>query len=259
MKKFILDLVVVENVRLNYQYTLLKLTHTEKLPPILPGQFAQIRVDNSPTTFLRRPISINFVDIQKNEIWLLIQIVGDGTRKMAELKIGDVLNLIAPLGNTFTVPTDKNAKIALMGGGVGVAPLLMWGEWLHKNGFTDCNFLIGARSEVDLLQLDEIKKYGNVFTTTEDGTHGEKGFVTHHSLLRVSNFEYIYTCGPTPMMKAVARYALEKGVFCEVSLENMMGCGIGTCLCCVTDTVEGNLCVCTEGPIFNATKLKWQI
>jgi len=111
----------------------------------------------------------------------------------------------------------------------------------------------------NLLQLCEFERFGNVYTTTEDGSHGEKGFVTQHSLLKASNFDYIFTCGPTPMMKAVAAYATQTKAFCEVSLENTMACGFGACLCCVTDTTEGHLCVCTEGPVFNITKLKWQI
>ena len=258
MKKFILDLTITHKVQLNEQNVLLKLTNIDQLPEILPGQFAEIRVDGSPTTFLRRPISINFVDYEKNELWLLIQIVGDGTRRMADMEVGQTLNAILPLGNTFTMPAEKNARIVLIGGGVGIAPLLMFGEKLHSMGY-NCNFLLGARSKTDLLQLDEFERYGKVYTTTEDGSYGEKGYVTHHSLLIGSNFDYIYTCGPTPMMKAVAYYAAANDIFCEVSLENMMGCGIGACLCCVTDTTEGNLCVCTEGPIFNITKLKWQI
>ena len=258
MKKFILDLTITHKVQLNEQNVLLKLTTIDQLPEILPGQFAEIRVDGSPTTFLRRPISINFVDYEKNELWLLIQIVGDGTRRMADMEVGQTLNAILPLGNTFTMPAEKNACIVLIGGGVGIAPLLMFGEKLHSMGYY-CNFLLGARSKADLLQLDEFERYGKVYTTTEDGSYGEKGYVTHHSLLIGSNFDYIYTCGPTPMMKAVAYYAAANDIFCEVSLENMMGCGIGACLCCVTDTTEGNLCVCTEGPIFNITKLKWQI
>ena len=258
MKKFILDLTITHKVQLNEQNVLLKLTNIDQLPEILPGQFAEIRVDGSPTTFLRRPISINFVDYEKNELWLLIQIVGDGTRRMAEMEVGQTLNAILPLGNTFTMPAQKNARIVLIGGGVGIAPLLMFGEKLHSMGY-NCNFLLGARSKADLLQLYEFERYGKVYTTTEDGSYGEKGYVTHHSLLIGSNFDYIYTCGPTPMMKAVAYYAAANDIFCEVSLENMMGCGIGACLCCVTDTTEGNLCVCTEGPIFNITKLKWQI
>ena len=258
MKKYAKDLLITENRQLNDQYFLLKLTSDAPLPEMQPGQFAEVRVDGSPTTFLRRPISINFVDYEKNELWLLIQIVGDGTRALSYLKSGDALNVIFPLGNTFTLPEDKNARILLVGGGVGVAPILMMGEKLHLLGYR-CNFLLGARSEKDLLQLDDFARYGTVFTTTEDGSHGEKGYVTHHSLLNASDFDFIYTCGPTPMMKAVARYAQEKGVQCEVSLENMMACGIGACLCCVTATTEGNLCVCTEGPVFNTTKLKWQI
>lgn len=258
MKKYVKDLLITENKQLNEQYFLLKLTSDEKLPEMQPGQFVEARVDGSPTTFLRRPISVNFVDYEKNELWLLIQIVGDGTRAMSRLKTGDTLNVVFPLGNTFTLPEDKNARILLVGGGVGVAPMLMLGEKLHRFGYK-CNFLLGARSAKDLLQLEDFARYGTVFTTTEDGSHGEQGYVTHHSLLNDSNFDFIYTCGPTPMMKAVARYAREKSVWCEVSLENMMACGVGACLCCVTATTEGNVCVCTEGPVFNITKLKWQI
>ena len=92
---------------------------------------------------------------------------------------------------------------------------------------------------------------------TEDGSLGEKGLVTQHSLF-TADYDHIYTCGPTPMMKAVARYALDKGIECEVSLENMMACGVGACLCCVVDSDEGHKCVCKEGPVFNAKKLtKW--
>ena len=258
MKKFILDLIVKENKTLNSQYFLLILTSKEQLPEMLPGQFVEVRVDNAPTTFLRRPISINYVDYNRNELWLLVQIVGAGTAKLSTLKQGDVVNLILPLGNSFTLPHTKDANILMIGGGVGIAPLLFWGAYLHKKGY-QCNFLLGGRSKDNLLQLCEFEQFGKVYTTTEDGTHGERGFVTQHSVLSASNFDYIYSCGPTPMMKAVASYALKNSVFCEVSLENTMACGIGSCLCCVTDTTEGNLCVCTEGPVFNITKLKWQI
>jgi len=258
MKKFILDLIIKKNVRLSNQYALLVLGSPDKLPEILPGQFAEVRVDGSSTTFLRRPISIHFVDYILNELWILIQVVGDGTRRMAEMKMGETLNMILPLGNSFSLPEDKNARILLVGGGCGVAPLLYSGSYLKNMGF-ECNFLLGARTKDDLLQLCEYERFGNVYTTTEDGSHGERGFVTQHTLLKGSDFDYIYTCGPTPMMKAVAAYAVKTKASCEVSLENTMACGIGACLCCVTDTTEGHVCVCTEGPVFNITKLKWQI
>ena len=258
MKKFILDLTVTENIRLNANYVLLKLTSQSLLPEMLPGQFAEIRVDGSPTTFLRRPISINFVDKQRNEVWFLIQLVGDGTRRLAEVKSGDVINTVLPLGNGYTVPQKASDKLLLVGGGVGTAPMLFLGEQLAKNGHKP-TFLLGARSDKDLLQLEEFAKYGEVYTTTEDGSYGEKGYVTQHSILGKVQFEQIYTCGPKPMMMAVAKYAKSNQIECEVSLENTMACGIGACLCCVENTTEGHLCVCKEGPVFNIKKLLWQI
>jgi len=251
-----LDLIVKKNEALNNQYSLLILTSSEPLPEMLPGQFVEVRVDNSPTTFLRRPISINYVDYAANELWLLVQIVGEGTRKMCELQAGEAVNLLFPLGNSFSLPENKDKELLLVGGGVGIAPLLFWGSYLKSKGYS-CNFLLGGRSKDNLLQLCEFERFGNVYTTTEDGSYGERGFVTQHSILSERKFDAIYSCGPTPMMKAVAAYAAQNGIFCEVSLENTMACGIGACLCCVTDTTEGHLCVCTEGPVFNITKLKW--
>ncbi|MDD4419004.1 MAG: dihydroorotate dehydrogenase electron transfer subunit, partial [Bacteroides graminisolvens] len=105
----------------------------------------------------------------------------------------------------------------------------------------------------------EFTQYGNVFTTTEDGSMGEKGYVTQHSLLSTQTFNKIYTCGPKPMMMAVAKYAKTNNIECEVSLENTMACGFGVCLCCVENTTEGHICVCKEGPVFNIKKLLWQI
>ncbi len=225
---------------------------------MLPGQFAELRVDGSATTFLRRPISINFVDKERNEVWFLIQTIGEGTRRLAELTKGDILNVVLPLGNTFTIPEHSSDKLLLVGGGVGTAPMLYLGEQLFRKGYSPI-FLLGARSSKDLLQLDDFAKYGRVYTTTEDGSHGEKGYVTQHSLLQQERFSRIYTCGPKPMMMAVAQYAKSRNISCEVSLENTMACGIGACLCCVENTTEGHICVCTEGPVFDINKLLWQI
>lgn len=251
-----LDMKVTENCRLHKNYCLLKLTSNETLPEMLPGQFVQVHVADSPTTFLRRPISINFIDRATNELWLLIQLVGDGTRRMAGYKPGDIVNILLPLGNSFSFPVDKNQKLLLIGGGVGTAPMLFLGAMLKNAGYTP-NFLLGARSKDDVLQLEQFRQFGNVYVTTEDGTLGEKGYVTNHSVLNEIHFDQIYTCGPKPMMVAVAKYAASQSISCEVSLENTMACGIGACLCCVEKTVEGHICVCTEGPVFNIEKLTW--
>lgn len=267
IKKYALDLRLTAVERVHERYVLLRLTHSEPLPTMLPGQFVEVRVDGSPTTFLRRPISINFVDHEKNELWLLVAIVGDGTRRLAQLQAGDTLNCVLPLGNGFSMLSDATSlgpgcsgKIGgrlLVGGGVGVAPLLYLGAELKAQG-VEPTFLLGARTAKDLLMIDEFRRYGRVFVTTEDGSEGEKGFVTQHSLLQQEQFAMIQTCGPTPMMKAVARFAKQVGVACEVSLENLMACGLGACLCCVEKTTEGNLCVCKDGPVFNINRLLWE-
>ncbi len=259
MKKIILDLTVTDNIQLNTNYVLIKMTSQVIFPEIIPGQFAEIRIDGSPTTFLRRPISINYVDKINNEVWFLLQLVGDGTCTLAKVSKGDIVNVILPLGNGFTMPSNPSNRPLLIGGGVGTAPLLYLGE---KFLASNCKptFLLGARSRYDLLQLDEFTKFGDVYITTEDGSAGEKGYVTQHSVLIKQKFDCIYTCGPKPMMVAVAKYAKTNNIECEVSLENTMACGIGACLCCVEKTVdEGHLCVCTEGPVFNIKKLLWQI
>lgn len=257
MKKM-LDLIILSNDQLNQNYHLLKLSTPDgiALPDMYPGQFVEIHVADSPTTFLRRPISVNFIDKPKNELWLLIQKIGDGTKRMAEYRKGDIVNIILPLGSSFSIPDDANSKLLLIGGGVGTAPMLYLGAKLKEKGFSP-NFLLGARSSGDLLQLDEFSKYGDIYTTTEDGSHGEKGYVTNHSILEKKNFTHIFTCGPKPMMMAVANYAHKKQINCEVSLENTMACGFGVCLCCVENTQRGNVCVCTEGPVFNIKELKW--
>lgn len=259
MKKYVLDFRITENVKLHDNYALLKLTPADgqPLPEMLPGQFVEVRVDRSPSTFLRRPISINFVDYTQNELWLLIRIAGEGTRTLCGMQAGEILNLVLPLGNTFTLPENPTEKLLLVGGGVGIAPMLYWGKYLKEKGYTP-HFLLGFRSDKDLLQYDQFCQLGEVSISTEDGSRGEKGFVTQHSILG-QHFDRLYVCGPKPMMVAVARYAREHGPFCEVSLENTMACGVGACLCCVEDTVEGHVCVCKEGPIFNIEKLKWQI
>lgn len=258
MKKFIMDLEVTENKKLNSSYVLLKLRSNSTLPDILPGQFAELKVNKNPNVFLRRPISINFVDRKNNELWFLIQIIGEGTKSLSEVNVGETIDTLLPLGNTFTIGENKDEELLLVGGGVGIAPMLYLGKELKEKGYKP-SFLIGARSKNDLLQLDEFSKNGEVYTTTEDNSFGEKGYVTNHSILQTKRFDKIYTCGPKPMMVAIAKYAKERNIFCEVSLENTMACGIGACLCCVENTDKGHICVCTEGPIFNINKLLWQI
>lgn len=258
LKKHILDLKVVKKQVLGGNFVLIVCTDEHNaLPPMMPGQFAQLRVDGSKDTYLRRPISIHDLDVSHNEISFLIQLVGDGTKALSRLDAGDNLNALLPLGNGFSMPCSPQSRHLLVGGGVGTAPLLYLGREMLKMGARP-SFLLGARSASYLLRVDEFEALGDVYVTTEDGTRGEKGFVTQHSILEKEHFDRISVCGPSPMMKAVARYAKQKGIPCEVSLENMMACGLGACLCCVEKTVKGNVCVCTEGPVFDVNELNWE-
>lgn len=255
MQKYISDFEVIENIKISPQNFLLKIQRKEKLPKILAGQFVMVRVDGISDAFLRRPASINFVNYQKNEIHLLIQIVGKGTEKLSLLKKSDLLNIIFPLGNGFSFPKNKNANLLIVGGGVGVAPLLFLGYNLKNKAFKNINFLIGARNKNELLLIDEFEKYGKTCLTTDDGSAGECGLVSEHSILQNQKFDFIYACGPLPMIRAIAQYSENQNIECEVSLENKMACGFGACLCCATATTEGNVCVCTEGAVFNSKML----
>lgn len=255
MTKRIEDLKIIENKRLNKDFFTIELEGNTKIPDLKPGQFIQVRVDGSPETFLRRPISVHDVDYVKNTVKILIQIAGKGTETLSKVKPGDSLNIIYPLGNSFSLPASGN-KILLVGGGCGIAPLLFLGKYLKSNGFVP-DILLGFRNKDRIIEFEQYLQIGNVFVTTEDGSMGEKGYVTTHSIFSTHEYNMIYCCGPDRMMKAIAAYCKKKEIVCEVSLENLMACGIGACLCCVVDTVRGNLCTCIDGPVFNVNDLKW--
>lgn len=260
MKKYILDLEVVDNRRLNHEYVVIDVTHKEQLPDMVPGQFVEVLVEGSQTTFLRRPISIHDFNPETNIMSLLIQEIGDGTRIMGALSKGDTMNVMFPLGNWFSMP-DKEENILLIGGGCGIAPLLFMGRELNKIGIRP-HYILGARKADGIFEVDAYEKYGEVHITTEDGSIGKKGYVIHHDILwdEKQKFDRIYTCGPDAMMRVVAKYAMKNNIYCEASLENMMACGFGVCLCCVVDTNDGHKCTCTDGPVFNVKNLKeWQI
>ncbi|MCQ2375620.1 MAG: dihydroorotate dehydrogenase electron transfer subunit [Salinivirgaceae bacterium] len=257
LKRFTTDFTVVAAEMIDCEYVLLTLKHPEQLPEINAGQFVEVKLPDSATSFLRRPISIHDVNRDNQTLQLLIRVVGNGTKLLSLLTIGDKLNLVYPLGNGFSLDKAGNRPL-LVGGGVGVAPMLYLGKRLVEMG-AQPEFLFGARNKSGLLRLAEFEKIAKVNITTEDGSVGTKGFVTNHSAIEsnIANYSSLLVCGPMPMMKAVAAKAKAAGVRCEVSLENKMACGIGVCLCCVTETKEGHKCVCSQGPVFEINELKW--
>lgn len=249
--KYITDFLITRKESLGESYFSLTLQHPNRLPSIAPGQFVEVEVRNCREVMLRRPISIHDVSPVEQSLTLLVQKVGKGTRQLATLQKGDYLNLVYPLGHGFSV---KGAHPLLVGGGAGIAPLYHLAKCYASINVRP-TILLGGRTK-DLIPVREaFEAYGEVLYATEDGSLGERGLVTQHSRF-TDGYDQICTCGPTPMMKAIARYAIEKNISCEVSLENMMACGIGACLCCVTDTDQGHKCVCKEGPVFDAVQLK---
>jgi dihydroorotate dehydrogenase electron transfer subunit len=256
-KKIVANFIVLQNIQLNPTNFYIELETTNKLPKIYPGQFVNVEIPENKDVFLRRPFSVFDVDYKKNTLSLLVKILGKGSKTLTEIEKGEKLNLIYPLGKSFSYP-DKNEKVLMIGGGSGVAPMLFLAKdcGLPSNNI---DILLGAKTSEDHISVERYLPFGEFHFTTEDGSLGEKGFVTQHSVFteRLKSFDKIYCCGPDAMMKAIGREAKKQNIFCEVSLENLMACGFGVCLCCIEPTYRGNLCICTEGPVFNINELKW--
>lgn len=219
-----------------------------------PGQFVNIQVLRSHSTFLRRPISICDVDADRALLYLYVKNAGPATAALCSAPVGETFSILMPLGNGFDF-SHRPERPLLIAGGVGIAPMLLTAKEMNKAGIRP-GILIGAVSADRLILTRELAEAGELFISTDDGSLGEKGFVSQHSALG-RPWTDIYCCGPLPMMKNIASIAAGRDIPCQVSLENVMACGVGACLCCVEDTKEGNLCVCKEGPVFDTKRLKW--
>lgn len=255
------DMRVTDNRRLGSRYALLTL-HTadsKPLPPALPGQFVQVSAGQPDGTLLRRPISINDCVPQAGMMQLLVADAGRVTRNLVNAGVGDIVNILTPLGQSWPQDIESGTRVVLCGGGVGIAPIFFYGKWLSERGIIP-EFVLAARTASDLLLLDRFREIGTVHICTDDGSMGTKGFAHQSPALAAGTGkrQLWCVCGPAPMMKAIARVARASGVECYVSLENMMACGLGACLCCVEKTVSGNVCVCTNGPVFNIEDLTWE-
>ncbi len=218
----------------------------------LAGQFFTLRAwAQNETPFLSRPISVHHFDAKTKELEFLYQIKGAGTQKIAALKVGDTLQVAGPMGNGFDVNAiaQKYKKIAVIGGGIGTAPLYQLCHELIKAGTKPEVFFGFADMPY---RLDAFENLGlNVNIATDSGKVGQKGLVT--SLYNPKDFDVLLVCGAHLMMHSVAKSAAENGVDCLVSLESKMACGIGACLGCTCKTTkEEARSICKDGPIFNA-------
>ncbi|MFA9422667.1 MAG: dihydroorotate dehydrogenase electron transfer subunit [Sedimentibacter sp.] len=234
---------IIENISISNKIYRLTVEFKDK---IKPGQFFMLKtLDNS--FLLPRPISVN--DVNDNKVTFLYRTEGIGTTKISSMRKDDEIQLFGPLGNGFDI--DKlNGKIAVVGGGIGIAPLLYLVKILGKKA----DAYLGFKDVENAYIIDMFEKYANKTTVvTEDGSIGEKGYVTDY--VDYEKYDTVVTCGPEIMMNKIIKNSMENNVNCYVSLERRMACGMGVCLGCTVKTKNGNKRACKDGPIFSSEEL----
>ena len=224
------------------------------------GQFVSV-YSNDASKLLPRPISLCGIDREKGTLRLVYRVTGEGTgtEEFSRLKAGDTVKILGPLSNGFTVVSGK--KAFLIGGGIGVPPMLQLAKEMKASG-EDIQVVMGYRNS-DTFLLEEFEEVAETFVATEDGSLGTKGNVIDAIKNEKLNADIIYTCGPTPMLRALKAYAEENNMECYISMEERMACGIGACLACVCKSREkdahtnvNNKRICKEGPVFNAKEVE---
>lgn len=224
------------------------------------GQFVSV-YSNDASKLLPRPISLCGIDRKAGTLRLVYRVTGEhtGTEEFSRLQAGDTMKIMGPLGNGFTV--EKGRKTFLIGGGIGVPPMLQLAKEMKDAG-ENFQIVMGYRDAGTFL-LDEFKEQGESFVATEDGSVGTKGNVLDAIRENHLDADVIYACGPTPMLRALKAYAEEQNMICYVSMEERMACGIGACLACVCNSTEKdahsnvkNKRICKEGPVFNAKEVE---
>jgi dihydroorotate dehydrogenase electron transfer subunit len=261
MPKFDIPANIIDHAQLVQGIFLL----TVKAPTIQnsanPGQFCMLEVkyNNSRDPLLRRPLSI--YKIRTNgQISFLYKEVGKGTRLLSKRRPGEIVRVLGPLGQGFRLTHDR--QCILVGGGLGIAPLLLLAERIKQSG--KLIILIGAGNASEIPTIEDFSRLTRYFhVATEDGSLGQRGMVTDllaQTLQEITGMAQIYTCGPWPMMKAVYHMACKKNIPCQVSLEATMACGIGLCLGCAVPKSDSRefLHVCNQGPVFDADQVNWE-
>ena len=212
-----------------------------------PGQFVNIQLDGF---YLRRPISV--CDCEDGTLTIIYKVVGKGTKKLAAMTEGDTLDVIVGLGNGFDTAKPHGRKIAVIGGGVGVPPMYDTARRLAAQG-EDVTAILGFATKDVSFYIEKFEALGvKLMITTDDGSMGQKGFVT--DALRESGCDYVMACGPTPMLKGVHRSGIEG----QLSFEERMGCGFGACMGCTCHTLVGPKRVCLDGPVFPTSEVSFE-
>ena len=232
---------------------------TEAAQMAVPGQFISMYT-NDGTKLLPRPISICEIDKEKGALRVVYRVTGEqtGTKQFSEMKAGDTIPVIGPLGNGFPLEKAEGKKAFLMGGGIGVPPILELAKQLN----CEKQIVMGYRDANTFLK-EQFEANGTVYVSTEDGSVGTKGNVMDAIRENGLSADIIFACGPTPMLRAIKNYAESNGIECYISLEEKMACGIGACLACVCKSKEKdhhtnvhNKRICKDGPVFLSTEVE---
>ena len=252
----IINEIVLNNVKLAdnlYKMTIKSVYISENGKP---GSFVNVECCEGINTILRRPISICDIDRKKGQFEIAYKIVGTGTRFLKNLKKGDIVNFVGPLGNSF--PLINSGNVLVIGGGIGVFPLL----YLSKNLITETDIVLGFKNKSEIVLKKEFQKNSKTLKiVTDDGSYGEKGFVTDNldEILQDTKYSTIYASGPEPMLRKVKKIGERKGIRTYISLEQRMGCGIGACLVCSVKLKDGDDFrygrVCKDGPVFDSREV----
>lgn len=254
------NIKIKSNNKVSEEYYLLELDGSSLINNTKPGQFFNIRLsrDEGYDPLLRRPLSIHDINEKRKSIYILYRIIGRGTRILSKFQSGETIDVLGPLGTGFN--TDFNEQdILIIGGGMGIAPLYYLSKKLvHNNKLT---VILGGNNKEDLIYFS--KAFSNINTdikyTTIDGSLGHMGnAIDLWEKISEFSFDYIYTCGPLPMLIRVQELARKYNIKGQVSMEERMGCGIGLCLSCVCHSKEGNQRVCMEGPVFTLNKIDFE-
>ena len=226
----------------------------------VPGQFVNVRLHDRMEPLLRRPISLHGIDTEKGTIAFLYLVVGKGTMMMTEMQASQDINLLGPLGRGFSLDFEGNRAVVI-GGGIGSAPLYPLIQALREKG-KQVVLILGARSKESIVALELYHAIGaECKIATEDGSMGVKGFVTDilEEEFKNGTCDYLYTCGPIPMLHAIESMTEQYGVKGEISTEAHMGCGLGLCLSCSVKGKDGrNRKVCQAGPVFRLGELSYE-
>lgn len=252
---------ILKNEKLNNKYSLMEIESSEFVKGAKPGQFLMIKAglqNYLSDPLLRRPFGI--VDVNGDSFRVLYMLVGKGTRLMTESPVGSTIEFSCGVGNGFKPLQNKN--IALVAGGVGIAPLL-WIAKILKNEGCNVSLYFGGRTEEDIVLIQEFRPHiDKLFITTNDGSKGEKGFVTEPFKRDIKNFDHVYSCGPKKMLQTVSAICTENNVSVDISIDERMACGLGACLGCIIYVKEGDEVVqkrcCVEGPVFDGKKVVWE-